>query len=178
MKASILSTQIATWFIVFLALPCNLKITHYTITMTCATMCANSQRSIQNEGLRISENLIFFKSNIFLRHTETNVFLGFSQAQESKQMCLENTFSVLPLKVSSLSLQLLNEIDIPSSAISWHRLIQMDRLLWSLIVQKPISGMPHEVMGILLETVVPRSSGYLKSRTFRFIVVNFNENSL
>lgn len=63
-------------------------------------------------------------SNICLSHTETNIFLGFSQAQESKQMCLENTFSMLPLKASFLSLQLLNEIDIPSSAISWHRLIQ------------------------------------------------------
>lgn len=60
--------------------------------MTCAMMCANSQRSTQNEGLRISENLIFFKYNICLSHAETKVFLGFSQAQESKQMCLENIF--------------------------------------------------------------------------------------
>ena len=92
-------------------------------------MCANSQRSTQNEGLRISENLIFFKYNICLSPIETNIFLSSSQAQESEQMCLENTFSVLSLKASSLSLQLLNEIDIPSSAISWHRLTQMDGLL-------------------------------------------------
>lgn len=106
-------------------------------------MWANSQRSTQNKGLWISENLIFFKYIICLSHTETNI-LGFSQAQKSKQTCLENTFSVLPLNASSLSMQLLNKIDIPSSAISWHRLIQMDGLLWSLIVQKPLSGVPRE----------------------------------
>ena len=81
-------------------------------------MCANTEGSTQNEELWISENLIFFRYNICLSHTETNVFLGFSKTQESKKMCLENTFSVLPLKASSLSLQLLNKIDIPSSAIS------------------------------------------------------------
>lgn len=89
-------------------------------------MCANSQRSAQNEGLWISENLIY---SICLSCTETNIVLGFSQAQESKQMWLENMFSVLPLKASSLRSQLMTETDISLSAMNWHRLIQMDGLL-------------------------------------------------
>lgn len=139
-------------------------------------LCVQTQISTQNERLWISQNLIYFKYNTCLSHTEINTFLVFSQAQESKKMCLENTLFVLPL-----SMQRLNEIAVLSSAISWHRLIQMDGLLWSLIVQKPLSGMLHERKsrshGNPTTDSNPNSS-YLKSRTFRPIMVNFNENSL
>lgn len=94
-------------------------------------------------------------------------------------MVLEYTFSVLPLKASSLSSQIVNEIG-TCSAISQPRQTQMDALkcpspenLQGCTMRRNL-----EAMRGLQETVVLRSSSYLNSRTFRHIIVNFKENSL